>query len=117
MAKNRYFTKELVRIGRNEMAKRMQRATNIVKNQAIYLAPVDTGNLRNTIDDEITVSRNMITGKVSSQAKYAIFVEFGTGQQADDGRGKQSILGQKPQPFLRPALNNNIQKLKNIFTK
>lgn len=86
---------------------------------------VDTGNLLHSIRrseaeyDEDTVSikiyadaRNEVNG-----AQYAEFVEFGTGEHNEFGDGRQGgwvyrdkdgvfhhTYGQKPKPFIRPAL-------------
>jgi len=55
-------------------------------------------------------------------------VEFGTGLFAEEGNGRKdrwcyqddagnwhSTIGQHPQPYMRPALNNNIEKIVQQF--
>ena len=92
---------------------------------AKQLCPVDTGQLRNSIatekEDRMAVSIGTIT-------EYAVYVEFGTGSKGDpavshtskekwvyrDDNGKfHTSRGQKPQPFLTPALRlseNTVRK-------
>ena len=59
------------------------------------LAPVDTGNLRNSITTAVT--GNGLTAAVVATASYAPFVELGTSRQA-------------PQPFMGPATDQNTPK-------
>ena len=56
------------------------------------LAPVDTGNLRNSITTAVT--GNGLTAAVVATASYAPFVEGGTSRQA-------------PRPFMGPATDRN----------
>ena len=67
---------------------------------AKMLCPVDTGNLRNSIthtteDDAAIISTNV---------EYAAYVEMGTSRQA-------------PQPYMRPAIENNMNEYNEIFTE
>ena len=55
------------------------------------LAPVDTGNLKNSI---ITRAEHPLRAGVVATASYAAYVEFPTSHTA-------------PQPFMRPAQDNN----------
>ena len=56
------------------------------------LAPVDTGNLRNSITTAVT--GNGLTAAVVATASYAPFVVGGTSRRA-------------PQPFMGPATDRN----------
>ena len=58
------------------------------------LAPVDTGNLRNSITTAVT--GDGLTAAVVATASYAPFVELGTSRMA-------------PQPFMGPATDRNKQ--------
>lgn len=66
-------------------------------------APVDTGQLRRSIQLDIT--RNGMTAVVSANTEYAAYQEYGTRKMA-------------AQPFLRPSLNTQgkkfIQDLKRL---
>ncbi len=82
-----------------------------VQKNAKYLAPVDTGELRNSIKEDGEINGDEINCKVYTNCEHAIYPEFGTGQ-----RGRESNIdrpegisynaewkGQAAQPFLTPA--------------
>lgn len=102
----------------------------LVQGQAILLAPVQTARLKNSID--YVVDENELIGYVGTSVEYAIYVEFGTGEFAENGRGRKGgwvykdpsgewffTWGQEPQPYLRPAFRqhkNDIESLaKRIY--
>ena len=88
----------------------------IIRNQAVELAPVDTGALKQSISiDTARIGKNY--ARVFTSSPYAIFVEFGTGIYAKNGNGRKTgwvfedkngdkhwTRGSKPQPFLHPAV-------------
>jgi HK97 gp10 family phage protein len=90
-----------------------------IKGRAKLLAPVDDGNLRSNIQHLVQHSKARVI--VGSPTEYAPFVEFGTGRYAEKGNGRQGgwlykdpktgetrfTYGNKPQPFLRPAAEEN----------
>lgn len=96
-----------------------------VQHSAKKLCPVDTGALRNSIVTQKEAAR---TVSIGTNMEYAVCVEFGTGQKGDpavehtikekwvyrDDRGQfHTSHGQRPQPFLTPALRlseNRVQK-------
>ena len=101
-----------------------------VKGQARLRAPVDLGNLKGGIDyiHEIKGDENFVI--IGSSADYSIYVEKGTGIHAEDGNGRNEgwsyqdyngewhyTKGQKPQPFLRPAIENNLNVINKIIEK
>lgn len=118
--------------GLNELMKKLQqtrsdsntvvergllRAGNKIRNKAVLLCPVDTGELRNSIQVEKTAP---LTVAVGTNKEYGPFVEFGTGTQGDpavphttkeywkyqDENGEwHTSHGQPAQPFLRPAID------------
>ena len=49
------------------------------------LCPVDTGNLRNSIDSAVIDGKEM---RVGTQTGYAIYQEMGTGKYAEGGGGR-----------------------------
>ena len=65
-----------------------------IKTQAKKLAPVDEGDLRDSIDTRFASKKYEHEGYIYSDIDYALFVELGTRYQA-------------PQPFLYPAYNEN----------
>lgn len=63
---------------------------------------------------KVSRSRTEIKSAVISAKHYAIYVHMGTGRLAKDGKGKQSIAGQSPKPFMTNGLKNaknNVMKL------
>ena len=78
------------------------RGTDLVQKDAKLLAPVDTGDLRGSIVK--AVDKYNLEGTVSTNKEYAPYVEFGL----------RSNPNYPKQPFLRPALNNNVDKLEKI---
>jgi HK97 gp10 family phage protein len=79
------------------------RSQNLVRSTAISLVPVDTGNLRGSIVSALDKSK--LKSTVSTNSEYARPVEF----------GKRSQPNYPMQPFMRPALNDNISKIEKIF--
>ena len=90
----------------------------LVEGQAVALATVQTARLRNSIDHR--VDEEELTGYVGSNVDYAVYVEFGTGEFAENGQGRKGgwvyqdpsgewffTWGQEPQPYLRPAFRQN----------
>lgn len=85
---------------------------------------VVTGQLRRSITAEVKGNQASALTNVS----YAPYVEYGTGIYAEKGDGRKdrwcyqtadgewhSTLGQPPQPFMRPALYNNKDKIMDIL--
>ncbi|WP_203364717.1 HK97-gp10 family putative phage morphogenesis protein [Bacillus sp. REN10] len=89
----------------------------IIESNAKALAPVDDGNLKQSIETEVT--NGGLTAVVTVGAHYAIYVEFGTGIYATGGDGRKTpwiywsdklgrfvyTRGQKPQEFWGPAVD------------
>jgi len=108
----------------------MEAALFLVEAQAKELAAVDSGELRDKIDHLQKTSGNHVIGQVGSPNKHAVYVEFGTGEFAENGAGRKGgwvykapdgkfyfTKGQKPQPFLRPAFRHNKQNIIDIVGK
>ena len=81
-----------------------------------------SGELAGSIEAKVKQEGNNLIGIVSTNKEYAPYVEYGTGLFAEGGKGRTWDLpwhwqddkgnwphssGQKPEPFLRPALNQN----------
>jgi HK97 gp10 family phage protein len=67
--------------------------------------PVDTGNLRDSIQKKITNKGMLFSGTVfvnEKKAPYATFVEFGTSKM-------------QARPFIRPAIDKNRENIKKLF--
>lgn len=74
-----------------EVAKDLQRRALRVERAAKLLAPVDTGRLRASVTNALTVDAQGLLALVGTNVTYAPFVELGTSRTS-------------AQPFLRPAL-------------
>ena len=93
----------------------------LVENTAKENCPVDSGQLRNSITSNVSGEK----GEVGTNVEYAPYVEYGTGVfnpgrltpwSYQDASGEwHTTTGQKPQPFLVPALDSNRDKILNIF--
>jgi len=68
-----------------------------VEGEAKLRCPVDTGNLRSSLDHKID-GKEIIVG---TNVEYAIYVEKGTRRM-------------RAQPYLTPAIENNINNIKAI---
>ena len=75
-----------------------------VERDAKIAAPVDTGNLRNSISTRISGNANTSRAEVSASANYAAFVEFGTSRMS-------------PQPFMVPSFERNKQPFIDALTQ
>lgn len=98
----------------------LNKACLIVERSAKEKAPKDTGALKRSITSEVEGT----TGRVFTPLEYAPYVEFGTGLFAEDGGRSDApwryqdddgnwhtTSGQHPQPFMRPALQENKQRI------
>ena len=111
-----------------DMESAMQKACAIVERAAKEKAPKDTGALRRSITSKVEHENDNIVGIVFTPLEYAPYIEFGTGLFAEDG-GRTDVpwhyqddegnwhttSGQKPQPFLRPALDENRELVKRTI--
>ena len=110
------------------IASAMQDACDLVEGSAKDKAPKDTGALRRSITSKIEVTGSEIDGIVFTPLEYAPYVEYGTGLFAENGNGRQTpwvyrddkgdyhyTHGQHPQPFLRPALEENKDEIIQII--
>lgn len=73
-----------------------------VRTDAKAGCPVDTGNLRDSIDSEILGD----TGRIGTELNYGLYVEEGHRVAYAGPDGETVYTGDvvPPQPFLRPAL-------------
>jgi len=106
-------------------------AGNVIMGDAKERAPVDRNFLREkSIKMDIDFDKKMV--RVGSTSEYAIYVEKGTGIFAVDGNGRKTpwayfydgykgekgwrfTRGQKPQPFLTPAGEENIDLIIKVM--
>ncbi|HCY77740.1 MAG TPA: hypothetical protein DHV28_17655 [Ignavibacteriales bacterium] len=120
----------------------LEAAGALVEGEAKLLCPVDLGNLESSINHKLVREENEV--RIGTPVEYAPYVEFGTGENAENGQGRKGgwffvsdrpqlagwlkplgttkdgkylyfTYGNKPHPFLRPALKNNIKNINRIF--
>ena len=102
----------------------MGKACSLVEREAKKKAPKDTGALRRSITSKVEADSNAVEGTIFTPLEYAPYVEYGTGLFAENGNGRQTpwlyeddkcethfTHGQHPQPYMRPALNENREKI------
>ena len=115
---------KLNKLSDQQMEQALNKACILVENQAKENCPVDTGELRMSITHYVEGD----TGVVGTNKQYAPYVEYGTGLFAEEGGRKDvpwcyqddkgdwhTTSGQKPQPFMRPALNENREEVIRII--
>ena len=106
----------------------MGRACAVVERSAKEKAPKGNGELRRSITSEVRQNGGEVEGVVFTPLEYAPYVEFGTGLFAEKGGRKDvpwcyqddegewhSTSGMSPQPYMRPALNENREVIKRIL--
>ena len=102
------------------------KACALIERSAKQKAPKGTGELRRSITSKV---ENEV-GIVFTPLEYAPYVEFGTGLFAEEGGRKDvpwhyqddegnwhSTSGMKPQPYMRPALNEIREEILRIIKK
>lgn len=107
-----------------DIIQRLGIACALVERTAKELAPKDNGELRRSITSKVEGTQ----GIVFTALEYAPYVEYGTGLFAEEAGRKDvpwcyqddegewhSTSGQKPQPFMRPALNQNRAQILKIL--
>lgn len=103
----------------NKLEAALGKACALVERSAKQKAPKGNGELRRSITSKVDMSEQQ--GIVFTPLEYAPYVEYGTGLFAEDGNGRQDVpwhyqdekgewhttSGMKPQPYMRPALDEN----------
>lgn len=108
--------------------KAMTAILEMIKSAVKANAPTDTGQLRNSIDYQLKAVNGRVVGIVGSPLQYALYVEFGTGEFAENGGGRKGgwvyqdpsgewffTWGQEPQSFMRDAFRQYKGKIKEIL--
>ena len=93
---------------------------------AKQLAPVDTGNLRNSITHTVVPGEQAVY--IGTNTEYAAYQELGTGKYTEGGRPTPWAYkdakgnwhrtdGNKPHPFIRPAVEDHASDYKTIIER
>ena len=106
------------------LKKSLETAALLVERSAREKAPKDTGALRRSITSRV----EGLEGIIYTPLEYAPYIEYGTGLFAegngrkdvpwnyqDDKGNWHSTSGLKPQPFMRPSLDENREKIVDIL--
>lgn len=129
MSKNVNNISKALNAVRDALEKGVTKGSVIVETDATMNAPVDSGQLKQSITHHVNASGDKIEGIVGTNAEHAIFTEFGTGIYAENGGGRKTpwvykkegtgewftTSGQEPQPYLRPAFKNNKQSVEDVI--
>jgi HK97 gp10 family phage protein len=91
-----------------EVLRAVERATKValtaaavlVHGESVVRCPVDTGNLRSSLDYNVKPDE----ARVGTNVEYSPYVEYGTVKMAK-------------QPYLRPALDENETKIQRLMAK
>ena len=67
--------------------KGLERGAKRIQKNAKYLAPVKTGQLRNSIKTKSETTQDGVNAQVFTNLEYAPYIEFGTGE-----KGKKSNI-------------------------
>ena len=114
----------------DKMVAAMGKACALVEKEAKINAPKDTGALRRSISSKVEVDGKEVIGTVFTPLEYAPYIEYGTGLFAESGGRKDvpwhyqddkgewhSTNGIHPCPFMRSALLDNRNRIKNILMR
>lgn len=115
----------------NDLENAMKKAVLLVEREAKMKAPKGTGDLARSITSKVETSGSEVEGTVFTPLFYAPYVEYGTGLFAEAGNGRKDVpwhyqddagewhttSGMKPQPFMRPALDENREQILRILAE
>ena len=99
----------------------LKKASALVERAAKEKAPKGSGELRRSIKSKV----EGLEGVVYTPLEYAPYVEYGTGIFAEGGNGRKDVPwhyqddkgewhstnGMEPQPYMRPALDENREEV------
>ena len=102
----------------------LERCGSQAEGYAKDLAPVDTGNLRNSISHKVDEEEPAVY--IGTNVSYAPYVELATGIYAEGGRPTPWVYqdakgnwhwtrGNPAQPFLAPAVKDHSKTYRNII--
>ena len=111
-----------------DLSSAIGKACALVERSAKQNAPKGTGELRRSITSKVEERGDRIEGVVYTPLEYAPYVEYGTGLFAEEGGRKDvpwhyqddkgewhTTSGMKPQPYMRPALEENREEIIRII--
>lgn len=115
---------EVIQAKDEAVVKALETIGRVAERYAKELCPTDTSRLKNSISHETDDD----TVYVGTNVEYAPYVEFGTGKFAEGGGGRptpwsyqddkgnwHTTNGMKPQPYLKPAIENHLDEYKQYL--
>lgn len=104
--------------------KALEKCGLVAEGYAKKLAPVDTGNLRNSISHKVDPEEPAVY--IGTNAEYGPYQEFGTGIYTEGGRDTPWVYqdekgnwhwtrGNKAQPFLKPSVADHQKQYSQII--
>ena len=116
-------SKEVSEAIKSALLKGLETCGLVAEGYAKKLAPVDTGNLRNSITHR--VNEGEPAAYIGSDTEYAAYVELGTGKYYPGGRPTPWVYqdakgswhwtaGNKAQPYLKPAAADHASEYRQI---
>lgn len=96
----------------------------VAEGYAKKLAPVDTGNLRNSVSHKVDPEEPAVY--IGTNSSYAAYQEFGTGIYTEGGRDTPWVYqdekgnwhwtrGNPAKPYLKPAVANHARQYLQII--
>lgn len=106
------------------VGKALEECGLVAEGYAKKLAPVDTGNLRNSISHKVDPEEPAVY--IGTNNSYAAYQEFGTGIYTEGGRDTPWVYqdekgnwhwtrGNKAQPFLKPSVADHQKQYRQII--
>ena len=115
---------EVIQAKDEAVAKTLETIGLVAERYAKEMCPTDTSRLKNSISHQVDDE----TVYVGTNVEYAPYVEFGTGKFAEGGGGRptpwsyqddkgnwHTTNGMKPQPYLKPAIENHLDEYKQYL--
>ena len=118
------YSAEVLNEFHDAVLRALERCGSQAEGYAKDLAPVDTGNLRNSISHKVDDGEAAVY--IGTNVFYAPYVELATGIYAEGGRPTPWVYrddegkwhwtrGNPAQPFLAPAVKDHPQTYRNII--
>lgn len=114
----------ILRAFHTAVEKALEECGLVAEGYAKKLAPVDTGNLRNSISHKVDPEEPAVY--IGSNSLHAAYQELGTGIYTDGGRDTPWVYqdakgnwhwtrGNKAQPFLKPSVADHQKQYRQII--
>ncbi len=127
MANTKQVSKELEKKLTRAVIEALKDSAQLVEATAAQFCPVNTGNLRASITHEVDPLK--LKASVFTNVFYSSMVEYGTEKMINshgkhdpknpvktwEAKRKRGGWGSSQMPYMRPALDSQIENIKKIF--